>query len=281
MLSMLAIKGGRFYFVSDAPFPPTTCMTASLNQYSHVGTTSYTYDANGNLTFDGVNTYTYDAENHLVSATGPFGTATYTSDAFGRRITKTVNGTTTRFTWDGDQLLEELDTTNTQLAEYLNGPGIDEPLRMERGSVKTYFLADGLGSILGLTDPQGKIVESYTYDPYGKPSIFDATGAPLAASAYGNRLLFTGREYDTETGTYYYRARTYNAFIGRFHQRDPLTWGPDDPRVFAAQNLQNHSAWLIQGLLFTPGEISDSVLSKLGEKMVSGIKYVKYAVATC
>jgi RHS repeat-associated protein len=37
--------------------------------------------------------------------------------------------------------------------------------------------------------------------------------------------MFTGREYDKETGLYYYRARYYNPQIGRFLQTDPIGYG--------------------------------------------------------
>jgi len=40
-----------------------------------------------------------------------------------------------------------------------------------------------------------------------------------------NRFLFTGREFDSETGLYYYRARYYNPYIGRFLQTDPADQG--------------------------------------------------------
>jgi len=33
--------------------------------------------------------------------------------------------------------------------------------------------------------------------------------------------MFTARRYDIETGLYYYRARYYNPYIGRFLQKDP------------------------------------------------------------
>jgi hypothetical protein len=48
--------------------------------------------------------------------------------------------------------------------------------------------------------------------------------------------MFTGREYDAETGLYYYRARFYAPRLGRFLQRDPVTWGPNDPRVLNRNN---------------------------------------------
>ena len=66
------------------------------------------------------------------------------------------------------------------------------------------------------------VIERYTYDVYGTPRITDAAGTVLTQSAVGNRALFTGREYDQETGLYSYRARYYDSRIGRFLQRDPV-----------------------------------------------------------
>ncbi|OQA03670.1 MAG: putative deoxyribonuclease RhsC [Planctomycetes bacterium ADurb.Bin401] len=43
-----------------------------------------------------------------------------------------------------------------------------------------------------------------------------------SVSSAANRLMFTGREYDEETGLYYYRARYYNPSIGRFLSPDPI-----------------------------------------------------------
>ena len=41
----------------------------------------------------------------------------------------------------------------------------------------------------------------------------------------GNPYMFTARRYDLETGLYYYRARYYNPYIGRFLQKDPAGQG--------------------------------------------------------
>jgi len=200
-----------------------------LNQYESVGGAPFTYDLNGNLTSDGVNTYTYDAENRLLSVVRGPSTVDFSYDAFGRRITVDRGPSTVDFTYDGDQILEERDESGAQLAEYVYGPGIDEVLRMERGGVPSYDLQDGLGSTIALTSSQGAVVESYRYDVYGKPLIVDGQGNPLSQSAFGNRYLFTGREYDVESGFYHYRARTYHPGIGRFLQRDPLGYfdGPN------------------------------------------------------
>lgn len=47
-------------------------------------------------------------------------------------------------------------------------------------------------------------------------------GEPSRTSSIGNPYMFTGRQYDSETGNYYYRARYYSPTIGRFLQTDPI-----------------------------------------------------------
>jgi RHS repeat-associated protein len=74
----------------------------------------------------------------------------------------------------------------------------------------------------GRVTPPATIVERYSYDVYGKPTIQDANGVVLTKSDFGNRFMFTGREYDWETGNYYYRARYYSPNLGRFLQTDPI-----------------------------------------------------------
>jgi len=207
---------------------PTTPYTANaLNQYTTVSVTNLTSDLNGNLTNDGIRSYTYDTENRLRTATGSFGTVTYTYDPLGRRLSNTLNGVTTFFLSDGDQLLAELDTHRVTTASYLSGPGIDEPLRLTRGSTSTYYHADSLGSITALTDATGALLERVSYDVFGTPRLTTPSGTVLPQSAVGNRLLFTGREYDPETGLYFSRNRYYDPRLGRFLSRDPLGVLPD------------------------------------------------------
>jgi len=206
----------------------TTLYTPStLNQYASVGSIPFTYDPNGNLTSDGTRTYTYDSESRLLTATGPSLSASYTYDPFGRRLSKTVNGVTTRYLYDGDQLLVETDATGTQTASWVYGPGIDEPLRMVRGAITTYYHQDGLGSVVLLTAPNTLPVEYSRYDAFGQVALTNGSGTPLTQSARGNPFTFTGREYDPETGLLYYRARYYDPRLGRFVSRDPLGYLPD------------------------------------------------------
>ena len=225
--------------VNSTPYSPN-----SLNQYTQVGPTPLTWSPNGNLTNDGSNTYTYDSENRLTSAIPASGSVSFTYDPFGRRLSKTTTTGTTRFLYDGDQLIADTTSTGSITQLYLYGPGLDEPLLMTRGSQRYFYLADGLGSITALTSLSGQTVESYTYDVYGRP---------LQPSTLGNRFRFTGREYDAETQLYYYRARYYHPTLGRFVSRDPLTWGPNDPRIFTGYTLDNR----IQSFLPLTPEIQD------------------------
>jgi RHS repeat-associated protein len=66
-------------------------------------------------------------------------------------------------------------------------------------------------------------VQHYEYSAFGKIlSIKDGNGNDVTgAPAVDQRFSYTGREWDNESGLYYYRARSYDPNIGRFLQIDP------------------------------------------------------------
>jgi len=71
-----------------------------------------------------------------------------------------------------------------------------------------------------MTDSVGAVVERYRYDAYGKRTVTNAAGTPIAASTIGQQRGFTGYYEDAETALYYARSRMYSAKLGRFIQRD-------------------------------------------------------------
>ena len=73
-----------------------------------------------------------------------------------------------------------------------------------------------------LLDGGGNVIERYRYDAFGKQTILSANNTQLSTSTYGNRFMYTGREYLSELGIYDYRHRMYNPSLGRFLQSDPL-----------------------------------------------------------
>lgn len=185
----------------------------NLNQYTSVAGRLCSYDANGNLTGDGINTYAYDSENRMISAATPLHNAAYQYDYCGRRISKTVDGISTYYLYDGDQIIAEYNSSNQLTRKYVYGPDIDEPVAMITAEHIYYYAFDGLGSVTVLSNAGGSLIETYSYDIFG---------APDPTSTVGNRFMFTGREHDAETGLYYYRARYYSPQIGRFLQTDPI-----------------------------------------------------------
>jgi len=210
----------------------TNYSSNNLNQYTSVGGAAYNYDQNGSLTNDGTNTYAYDYENRLVSANKTGIAASYKYDPFGRRTEKTVNTSTTNFLYDGDQIIAEYDATGNLITKYIFGPGIDEPISITKGGQTYYYHSDGLGSVTSLTDSSGATVESYSYDAFGTPS---------AASSIGNRFMFTAREYDVETGLYYYRERQYSSELGRFLQTDPLDLDDENTYTYCYNAPANYT----------------------------------------
>ena len=199
---------------------PTTYVPNAMNQYESVAVEgaadSFAYDLNGNLTDPIANAYVFDSRNRLESATLGTGSASYTYNDSGVRTSKTVNpvGSTIDYVLDGNQVLEERDASTGALLRRYYYAGLDEPVLMATGSGSVYYYhQDAQGSVVAMSSSAGALAESYAYGPYGQveqPSIL------------GNPFLYTGREYDAETGLYYYRARHYDPVIGRFLQPDPL-----------------------------------------------------------
>jgi RHS repeat-associated protein len=139
----------------------------------------------------------------------------YRYDPFGRRIEKNVNGVITRYVYDREDILFELDGNNNIITEYLHGPGVDEPIAMIRNNQTYYYHADDLGSIIAITNSAGQVVQRYEYNSFGEITYQQD---PNFVQPY----TYTGREYDQESGLYYYRARYYDAKVGRFISKDPF-----------------------------------------------------------
>ncbi|HLZ52524.1 MAG TPA: RHS repeat-associated core domain-containing protein [Candidatus Acidoferrum sp.] len=137
---------------------------------------------------------------------------------FGRRIYKSSSAGTSIYAYDGDNLIEETNSSGVVVSRYEPTQNIAEPLAMLRSGATSYFHADGLGSITLLSNAAGSIANTYTYDSFGK--LTNSTGSLV------NPFRYTARESDTETGLYYYRARYYDSNAGRFLTEDALRYEP-------------------------------------------------------
>ncbi len=188
------------------------------NEQLTFGPVTQTFDANGNLLTQtdaiGTTSYTWNARNRLVAIAGPNIAATFSYDAFGRRITKTINGIVSQYQYDGVDAVQEVEGGIE--AAYLRSLALDEVLATTRSGVTATLLLDALGTTLALVDSSSSVSRIYAYEPFGRTDS--------QASTSSVPYQFTGRENDG-TGIYYYRARYYDPVRARFLQEDPFLVG--------------------------------------------------------
>ncbi len=188
------------------------------NELTSTPSTGYTYDYNGNLTSEtassNTTSYTWDYENRLTGVTLPNsgGNLTFKYDPFGRRIYKQSPNATSIFVYDGDNIIETVNGGGAQVARYTQGRNIDEPLAESQSGTVDYYEQDGLGSVTSLTTSNGSVAQTYTYDSFGNTTN--------SSGSLTNFFRYNGREFDTETGLYYYRARYYDPQAGSFISED-------------------------------------------------------------
>ena len=233
--------GNRTSFVQNSG---TTGYTANtLNQYTLIGSTTPTVDADGNTTATGAGQiYTWDAENRLISVE-PLSPATGDKkqlnayDGQSRRVRKQVytyaSGswsltTDEKFIYDGWNLVAVLDAANSNtllrtctwgadLSGSLQGAGgVGGLLSVKDGGSVYYYTYDANGSVSEVLDSSGAIAAHYEYDAFG--NTVASSGTYAAANAY----RFSTKDYDAITGLYYYGFRYYNPSTGKWPSRDPI-----------------------------------------------------------
>ncbi|MDQ7781116.1 MAG: RHS repeat-associated core domain-containing protein, partial [Planctomycetota bacterium] len=207
--------------------------------------TAYLYDANGNMTQKSVGggapetwTYGFDYHNRLVSAVSTTGvSASYVFDYDVRRLSKTTNGATECFVYDGDDIIADYvgstgGLPGVQTASYVNSVTIDSKLaRIDGPGSGTpgawhWYLYDALGSVRSVVGAVGGIENEYVQNAWGE----EVPGAGQQTLA--DRYQFTGRELDLELGLMHYRNRCYIPSAGRFMQKDPSGM-PEGPNRYA------------------------------------------------
>ena len=197
-----------------------TLITGGLEMTPH-------YDMKGNMIQDETHNYQYNYNNRIISVDNG-NVASYKYDALNRRIQKEsfVNDQhiVINYYYAGDRIIEERNNNDIVDATYVYGISIDDILQMNRNDEEFYYHKNHIGTVMALTTTNGEVVERYNYNPYGTLTVYDNNTNLIARSSVGNTVYFTGRDYDIETDSYYYRARTMSPLLGRFMQNDPLLY---------------------------------------------------------
>jgi RHS repeat-associated protein len=206
-----------------------------------------TYDAIGNpLSYDGYS-YTWQKGRQLSGISGNGINTSYKYNNDGIRTKKTVNGVTTTYHLEGDQVVYEesydVSDPNTKFnGIYYIYTSDGSLVSMNLDGVEYYYIRNGQNDIIGLYDEVGTRVASYTYDSWGKLiSIKNQNGNDITSDkssiGYKNPYRYRGYRYDTETGLFYVGSRYYDPEICRFINEDDVSVLSVSPMDLTDKNL--------------------------------------------
>ncbi len=193
------------------------------NQLMNYDTSTFAYDANGNMTrktVDGVTRYfVYDIEDRMIRVEDADHTAIaeYYYDPFGRRLWKDVAGTRTNFLYADEGLIGEYDVTGSEIKTFGWLPDSTwgtNPLFLKQDGSYYWYQNDGAGTPQRMVRANGSTVWAATYDSFGN--------AQVSIEQIANPFRFSGQYFDNETGLHYNWNRYYDPAIGRYMRIDPV-----------------------------------------------------------
>jgi RHS repeat-associated protein len=198
------------------------------------GNATYEYTANGELATKTVDeedttTYTYDALGNLLAVELPDGAVIgYVVDGQNRRIGKKVDGELVQgFLWE-DQLriTAELDAGGNIVSRFVYGTRANVPEYMIRSGGVYRLVTDHLGSPRLVIDvASGEVVQEIEYDEFGRRTVIEG---PDDFQPFG----FAGGLYDQDTKLVRFGARDYDATTGRWTSKDPIGFAAGDTGFF-------------------------------------------------
>ena len=155
----------------------------------------------------------------MQSLSGNGTTASYTYDEQGVRSSKTVNGVTTTFHYNGSLLMAQVQGSGaSQVKQLYSYDASGDVISVNYNGTEYYYLRNGQTDIVGLMDGSGTRVVEYTYDAWGK--LISTTGTLASTLGANNPFRYRGYYYDTETGLYYLTTRYYDPEVCRFISAD-------------------------------------------------------------
>ena len=212
----------------------------------------FIYDADGNLTSDGVWDYAWDGENRLITATmradaTPVAMArtrvVFRYDAQGRRVLRQASrldpgssqwsaGALTLFVYDGWNLMAEVDAASQKVERsYAWGPDLSGTMTGAGGVGGLLAVADAQGSVWSVcTEVNGNVMglirlstgaldARWDYDAFGNLVTDWTRPGPLVVAC---PFKFSTKYQDADVGLCDYGFRYYSPDLGRWLNRDPI-----------------------------------------------------------
>ncbi|MBK7786822.1 MAG: RHS repeat-associated core domain-containing protein [Gemmatimonadetes bacterium] len=202
------------------------------NRLTAFGTTNISYDAIGGVVCRIVGScpagtgvgykYSWDALGRLRGirngSTGALVDSMF-YDALGRRVRKQIAAADEYYVYEGDQVIFDLNAAGTVLREYAWYPGAVDRLLALRATTP---VADTLAAILDPINGTVRGLARFRTGAKVKEFAEAPWGDAVADTGLVVRYHFAGREYDSESGLYYMRARYYDPALGRWISEDPI-----------------------------------------------------------
>ena len=186
-----------------------------------------TYDGIGNpLSYRGW-TMSWQGGRQLSSMTKGSDTLSFAYNESGLRTSKTVNGITHNYVWQGSKLAADITDAYALYFHYDSSGDVIGFTRTANGTDTEYFYVKNLqGDILKVITATGTEAATYTYDAWGKLLTSSGDLADI------NPLRYRGYFYDTETGLYYLQSRYYDPEVGRWINIDNVEYlGTEDELI--------------------------------------------------
>ncbi len=139
----------------------------------------------------------------------------YAYNGDGQRVSKTVNGTTTEFIYNGDILAGQKTGDDVLVFMYDNN---GDPFGFIYNGTEYYYVKNAQNDVTAIASADGTAIANYYYDSWGK--LTEITGDTEIAEL--NPIRYRSYYYDSETELYYLNTRYYSPDLCRFMSSDNL-----------------------------------------------------------